>query len=119
MLPPFQHVSALLTQFSTSKDDRHVDSAELKAFMAAVAAEHGLVNLDAAAVSDRMIAEGFATAYTIATTDMADLQAVGMGRAHAEIIYKYLGGRSCVNVQQIGQAQNVAAPDAASMMQAT
>ena len=116
--PPFQHAAALLTQFSTTEQDRPVDAAELQMFLAAVATEHGLVNLDAAGISAQMIAEQFATAYTIATADMADLHAAAMGRAHAKVVFKYLGGRAHVQAH-VHQAYNMAAPDPASSMQAT
>ena len=95
-VPPFQHAATLLTQFSTTEQDRQVDTAELQTFLADVANEHGLVNLDAAAIAVQMIAEQFATAHTIATADMSDLHAAGMGRAHAKVIFKYLGGRAHV-----------------------
>jgi hypothetical protein len=71
-----------------------VDADELQVFLVVVATEHGLVNLDAAGISVQMIAEQFATAHTIATADMSDLHAAAMGRAHAKVVFKYLGGRA-------------------------
>ena len=94
-----------------------MDAAELQVFLAAVATEHGLVNLDAAGISVQMIAEQFATAYTIATADMADLHAAAMGHAHAKVVSKYLGGRAHVQAH-VHRAYNVAAPDPTGSMQA-
>ena len=117
--PPFQHAAALLTQFSTAEQDRPVDADELQVFLAAVATEHGLVNLDAAGISVQMIAEQFATAHTIATADMSDLHAAAMGRAHAKVVFKYLGGRAHAVQAHVHQAYNVAAPDPTGSMQAS
>ena len=112
---PFQHAAALLTQFDTAAQDRVVDAAELMAFLEAVAAEHGLTNLDAAKISAQLVSAQFATAYTIAGVDMADLRDSGMGRDHAKVVYKYLGGRAHVHQPHVHQAYNAVDPTSGPM----
>jgi hypothetical protein len=62
-----------------------------------------------------MVSEQFATAHTIATADMADLHASGMGRAHAKVVFKYLGDRAHVHVPQVHQAYNIVDPTSGPM----
>ena len=90
---PFAQATELLEMFSPAVQDRAVAAEELQEFLGKVTAEHSLTNLEPAVVAAALIGEEFASVRAIGEIDMDDLRSVGVKRANAKVLFRYLGGR--------------------------
>ena len=93
---PFGRAASLLAMFDPNQQDRTVTDEELAGVLQQVAQEHNLVGLDHEKVANNLAKESFLTLQTIAGIDMDNLKATGVGRAHAKVLVRYLGGRNAL-----------------------
>jgi hypothetical protein len=115
---PFAQAAELLEMFSPAVQDRAVAAEELQEFLGKVAAEHSLTNLEPAVVAAALIGEEFANVRAIGEIDMDDLRSVGVERANAKVLFRYLGGRQTAAGNQKGPTAACGMPEIGQMQAA-
>ena len=99
------NVRRLQQAFEGDKPDREVKLDDIKQFLRLAASEHHLAALDVDAVANSIIDDGYTSAHMVSEMDRDDLVSVGMLRAHAKLVVRYLNGVDPPNrVQVIPQA---------------
>ena len=86
------NVRRLQQAFQGDQPDREVSLDDVKQFLSLAASEHHLTALDVDTVAAAIIADGYTSAHMISEMDKDDLTSVGVLRAHAKIIVRYLNG---------------------------